>query len=142
MALLPKLDRARTRVPFEYQASQPLVLLVGFEPADRLKVRVTLERQGYCVLSGSPDETPSILRIIVPALIMVDVKTSVDPLQVVARIRRSAECRSIPVLALTCDPVLGARMVDAHDGFSGFINTPLDLRHLGNRVAEYIAQVQ
>jgi CheY-like chemotaxis protein len=138
MALLHKLVRTRTRVPFEYQASQPLVLLVGFDSADRLRVRVTLEREGYCVLAGTVDEMPSILRILVPALIMVDVKTGLDPLDVVNRIRRSAECGSIPVVALTCDPVLGARIVDAQNGFAGFINTPLDLRHLGNQVAEYI----
>ena len=139
MALLPRLAQPRARVPYEYQASQPLVLLVGFDPADRLRVRVTLERVGYCVLWGTPEETPSILRIILPALIMVDIKAGRDPLALLAGLRRMAECRSIPVVALTCDPELGARVVAAREGFSGFINTPLDLRCLGSQVAEFIA---
>jgi DNA-binding response OmpR family regulator len=138
MGLLPRLTHPRPGFQFQYQASQPSVLIVGFDAADRLRVRVTLERAGYCVLSGTVDEAPSILRIILPSVILIDVEPLADPLALVEWLRRTAECRSIPVLAMTGDPELVGQSVGARAGYSGFIPKPLDLRRLGDRVAEFI----
>ncbi len=138
MGLLPRLTRPRAGFAAQHPASQPLILIVGFDAADRLRIRVTLERAGYCVLSGTVDEAPSILRIVLPSVILIDVEPVGDPLALVAWLRRTAECRSIPVLAMTCDPELAGESVGAGAGFSGFIPKPLDLRRLGDRVAEFI----
>ncbi len=117
---------------------QPLILIVDDNPGDQLRIRVTLERKGYCVLATTADEAESVLKIVSPALVLFDVEDRGDDALALARsLRRAADGRSIQLLAMTLDPELGGRMA-AKAGCVGYISKPLDLRNLGDRVAEFI----
>jgi CheY-like chemotaxis protein len=113
--------------------------MVDCDPADQLRVRVTLERHGYCVLATAVDEAPAILRIVSPALILIDIHPECDDAMALVRVlKRSAENRSIPIVAMTGDPDISGRMVAARGGCAGVISKPVDLRRLGERVGGFL----
>ncbi|HET9411008.1 MAG TPA: hypothetical protein VFO75_03900 [Candidatus Dormibacteraeota bacterium] len=125
------------RTAYEYAPPQPLVLLVGRDPVEQLRIRVTLEREGFCVLRTTVDELSSVLRIVTPALILVDVEAASDPLALVRSVRRGASGET-RVVAMTGDPTVGSTLMESRRHCTGVVAKPLDLRSLGRRMAELV----
>ena len=125
------------RTAYEYAPYQPLVLLVGRNNAEQLRIRATLERDGYCVLRTSIDDVASVLRIVTPTLILVDVEGAADPLAVVRSVLEGAAAET-QVVAMTGDPDVGPVLMQSRRPCADVVAKPLELCSLGRRMAQLV----
>jgi CheY-like chemotaxis protein len=115
-----------------------LILIVGDDPAVQVAARAALERKGYCAVAARANEARLILRIVSPALILIDVDlTGNEALALIRSLKRMPHTRRIPIVAMA-GPTLDSEAAAAYAGCEGFVIKPIDGRRLGTKVAGFI----
>ncbi len=122
--------------------ANPLILVVDDNPAGQLLVVTVLQLEGFEVdTAGSSNEVLAQLGVRTPALILMDVQLpGQDGLSLTRKLKADPATASIPIVALTAYAMAGDREQALAAGCIGYITKPIDTRHLGEQVRNFLAQ--
>lgn len=103
--------------------------LVIEDNLDNLRlISYALERGGYEVVSAETGEAGvDLARKERPSFIIVDINLpGIDGFEVTRRIRRSENCRTIPIIAITSHAMFGDREKIIASGCNSYFEKPID----------------
>src|SRR5918999_1799713 len=116
------------------------ILVIEDNPTNMRLARDILEGLGYAVLAAEDaDRGISLAKAGSPALILMDISLpGMDGLAATAVLKRDAETRHIPVVALTAHAMERDKESARAAGCSGYITKPIDLKSFRQTVGELI----
>lgn len=116
------------------------VLVVEDNPLNMELTADILGAAGYVVLQAENAERGiALARAERPALILMDVRLpGMDGLRATEILKREADTREIPVVALTAHAMKGDEDKALAAGCAGYITKPIDTRALPREVAGYL----
>lgn len=123
------------------EKTQNTTILVVDDMTDNLiLISLALQNQGYKVLTAkSGEEAIKVALIARPDLILMDIAMpDMDGLAATRRIRKHAELRHLPVIALTAFETLGFRQAASEAGFDGYLTKPIDFLKLNNLINVFL----
>ena len=116
------------------------VMIVEDTIDTRLVVSLALQQKGFFVVTAANgEEAVEIAQRAVPDLILMDLNMPrCDGLAATRRIRRHAELREVPILAVTAYDTLGMKRAALEAGCTGYLTKPLDFDRLETVVSSYL----
>lgn len=116
------------------------ILIVEDNPLNMELTADILAAAGYTVLQAdNPERGIALARAERPALILMDVRLpGMDGLSATEILKRGAETREIPVVALTAHAMKGDEEKALAAGCEGYITKPVNTRTLPREVAGYM----
>ncbi|MBU0492634.1 MAG: response regulator [Chloroflexi bacterium] len=103
-------------------------------------VRRVLEVEGYQVIeAGNSTAALDLLTAETPDLILMDINLpEVDGYTLTGQLRRRADLREVPIIALTAYALKGDRERALESGCDGYIQKPIDVDLLGEQIAAFL----
>ena len=116
------------------------VMIVEDTIDTRLVVSLALQQKGFFVVTAANgEEAVEIAQRAVPDLILMDLNMPrCDGLAATRRIRRHAELREVPILAVTAYDTLGMQRAALEAGCTGYLTKPIDFDRLETVVSSYL----
>src|SRR5688572_28164580 len=123
-------------LPTDIAAHPPRVLIVDDERHNRQLLEVMLAAEGFVLASAAGgEEALAMIAAEPPDLILLDIMMpGLDGYEVVARVKRHASTRNIPVIMVTDLDDRTARMRGLTAGAEDFLTKPIDRAELCLRV--------
>ena len=118
-----------------------LILIVEDNERNLKLVRDVLEYHGYRTLEAtSGEQGVALAGRHRPALVLMDVQLpGIDGVQALALLRQSPTTAAIPVIAVTAFAMKDDRERFLHAGFDGYLEKPIGIRALLERVQRALA---
>ena len=112
------------------------VLIADDKATGRELVRTVLEKSGYEVFeAGDGLEALQQAHALHPDLVILDLHMpGLDGFGVIQELRREAEFKSTPIIALTASAMMGDKERAMASGFTGYITKPIRLSALRGEV--------
>ena len=119
------------------------ILIVEDHPLNMELAADVLEAAGYSVIRAEDAEKGiALAKAERPSLILMDVGLPrLDGLSATGILKRAAETKEIPVVALTAHAMKGDEERALAAGCAGYIRKPIDTRRLPQMVARFIPSV-
>ena len=119
------------------------ILIVEDHPLNMELAADVLEAAGYSVIRAEDAEQGiALAKVERPSLILMDVGLPrLDGLSATGILKRAAETKEIPVVALTAHAMKGDEERALAAGCAGYIRKPIDTRELPQMVARFIPSV-
>lgn len=117
------------------------ILVVEDNEDNRALVVKVLGRQGYEVIEAtSGEDALELAGAAPPDLVLMDLDlVGMSGFEATRRFKASPELGRIPVVALTAYAMVGDREKALEAGCDGYLSKPVDVRHLADQVAEFLA---
>jgi two-component system cell cycle response regulator DivK len=118
---------------------QKTVLYIEDNFHNRRIVRKILQSRGYTVIEAEDGQSGlDMIQELKPPLVLLDIGLpGMDGLEVVRQIRRDAQLRETPVIAITASAMRGDRERFLSAGCSDYISKPIQAMELLNMVADH-----
>ena len=118
-----------------------IVLVVEDYDDTRLMLKQVLEAKSYRVLEAvNGQEAVEIAEREHPDLILMDLDLPiVDGIAATQRIRRQAELRDVPIVAITAYPISYTRVKAFAKGCTEYLAKPIDFDQLENILSRYLS---
>jgi two-component system cell cycle response regulator DivK len=118
------------------------ILIVDDNPTNLKLVAYLVKAKGYDVDTAPDAETAlAAIRARAPRLILMDVQLpGIDGVEALGRLRSDAATAAIPVVALTALAMKEDRERFLAAGFDGYLEKPVSVPELADRVAALIAR--
>lgn len=119
----------------------PTILLIDDSELHSKFMTDTLEFLGYHVVYAEYAEKGILLAgRIKPALILLDLrfKNGMDGLTAVQILKKDADLRHIPVIAVTAQAMRGDREMALKAGCDGYLSKPVDLHELQAYITKFV----
>jgi CheY-like chemotaxis protein len=119
--------------------SNKAILYIEDNIHNRRLVRKVLQSRGYTVVEAEDGLSGlQMVQDIQPALVLLDIGLpGMDGLEVVARIKKDAALRSIPIIALTASAMRGDRERFLEAGCDDYLSKPIRAMELIKKVIEH-----
>jgi two-component system, cell cycle response regulator DivK len=117
-----------------------IVLLIEDNEANSMLASAVLEREGFHVeVAGSAAEAKRLLRMVIPAVILMDVQLpGEDGLTYTRELKATRVTSRIPIVALTAHAMAGDRERALNAGCVGYLSKPIDTRTFAAQVRELL----
>jgi len=121
-----------------------VVLIVDDSPLNIELARDVLEVQGYEVLTATnAEECFAVLTTCRPDLILMDIGLpGKDGLQITRDLRAAPATRDLCIVAMTAHAMADDEQRARAAGCNGYLTKPIQTRHLGQQVAEFLARAR
>ena len=118
------------------------VLVVEDNPANLELIGDWLESEQFQVTTATTiDEACEALKDKTPDIVLLDVQLGPeDGLEVVGRIRRSSQWRTIPVIAVTAHAMMTDHERVLRAGCDACVSKPIDFRQLRDELGKWLAR--
>ena len=135
----------------EEKASQPVtpiepkfLILVVDDSADNVAISLTLQQQGYRVVTANNGEDAvTVAAHTLPNLILMDINLpTLDGLGATRRILDTEALREVPIIAITAFGTEGFQRAAYDAGVSGYLTKPIDFDRLHLLVARLLSPSQ
>jgi two-component system, cell cycle response regulator DivK len=117
-----------------------IVLLIEDNEANSMLETAVLEQEGFRVeVAGSAAEAKRLLRVVIPAVILMDIQLpGEDGLTYTRELRANRATARIPIVALTAHAMAGDRERALNAGCVGYLSKPIDTRTFAAQVRKVL----
>ena len=120
------------------------VLIVEDNPMNMRLIEMILKSDDYLLLKATDgEEALAIAAIDHPDLVLMDIRLpKIDGLEVAKRLKRNAQLKNTPIIALTAHAMKGDMEKAIEAGCDSYVSKPIDTRQLPRLVASMLSAHQ
>ena len=120
------------------------VLIVEDNPMNMRLIEMILKSDDYLLLKATDgEEALAIAAIDHPDLVLMDIRLpKIDGLEVAKRLKRNAQFKNTPIIALTAHAMKGDMEKAMEAGCDSYVSKPIDTRQLPRLVASMLSAHQ